>query len=259
MADLEREYSPSSRVGGSADPFLAAWVARSRRATAQLAGQVRSLPGGSLAVAAGPGAPLLVFVHGGYWSALSAADSMFLAPSLLAAGWSFAAVEYTVAPRGTVSQMVDECRAALAHVAAALPQAGPVVLAGHSAGAHLAAMVSLVAPSPLPVRRTVLVSGVFDLRPLRHTSVNDPLGLDEHAAGALSPQLLGVEGRQEVVVAWGDNDTAAFAAQSRAYAGHLRLAGLVVHERECADRHHFDIVDDLTRPASVLGGLTLAV
>jgi arylformamidase len=70
--------------------------------------------------------------------------------------------------------------------------------------------------------------------------------------------LLPAYGDFEVVVAWGDNETDAFKAQSRAYAEHLRANGLHAMELECVGRHHFDIVDDLTDPSSALGGVTLA-
>jgi arylformamidase len=152
--------------------------------------------------------------------------------------------------------MVRECRAALAAIARHVAPTG-VVLAGHSAGAQLAAMVSLVAPAPLPIERTVLVSGVFDLRPLLSTTVNAPLRLDEASAAALSPQLLTVRSNARVVVAWGDNDTAAFATQSRDYAEHLADGGASVQSVEVAGRHHFDIVEDLVDPSTVLGGLTI--
>lgn len=256
MIDLEREYSPSSRAGGSAAPHIAAYQARSAAAVAQLGDRVVTLPGGTQWVDGGPGTPLLVFVHGGYWQALSAADSMFLAPAALALGWSYAAVEYTIAPEGTVAGMVGECRDALAALARV---SGPrrVVLAGHSAGAHLAAMVSLADVSPLPVERVVLVSGVFDLRPLVLTTVNEPLGLDDTAAASLSPTLLPVVGRPAVMVTWGDDDTDAFKAQSAVYAARLRAAGLAVSELECAGHHHFSLVDLLVDPSHPMGAFAL--
>jgi arylformamidase len=254
VTDLEREYSPSSMVGGSSAPFIADYEARSAIAAAALGSRIRTLGGGSLFVEAEPGAPLLVFVHGGYWQALSAAASLYLAPRALARGWSFAAVEYTLAPAADLPTMVGECRAVLAELARAGP--GTVTLAGHSAGAHLAAMVSLVEASPLPVAHTVLVSGVYDLRPLVHTSVNDPLGMDSGAAAAVSPLLLPVQSRQRVTVAWGDRDTNAFRAQGADYAVRLRAADVDVVTLECAGRHHFDIVDDLVDPGSELGALT---
>lgn len=256
MDDLEREYSPSSRVGGTSEPFVAGYQVRSAVVRAEMGDRLIDVGDGTLLVEAGPSAPLLVFIHGGYWQALSAEVSLFLAPGALANGWSFAAVEYTVAPAGTVASMAAECRGALARLASATA-ASSTVLVGHSAGAHLAAMVSIVQSPPLPLERTVLVSGVFDLRPLVHTSVNDPLGLDEEAAAALSPQQLPCVSRHEVVVVWGDNETDSFKAQSRAYATHLEAAGVRVSSFECATRHHFDIVDDLVDPDTPLGRATL--
>lgn len=256
MTDLEREYSPSSRVGGDAAPFIADYEARSARAVESLGAAVQVLDGGSRLVVAEEGAPVLVFVHGGYWQALSAAASMYLAPGARSIGWSYAALEYTLAPAAGLPTMVQQVRHGLQLVARAVGDV-PLVLAGHSAGAHLAAMVALAAAPPVPVHRTVLVSGVFDLRPLVLTSVNEALGLDVDAAAALSPSLLPVVGGAEVTVVWGDDDTDAFEAQSVTYAAVLRSAGLEVAAFECAARHHFDIVDDLVDPASELGAFTL--
>lgn len=264
--DLEREYSPSSRAGGSAEPFVADYEARSAAAASLLRDRLEVLVDGGRAVPGEPGAPLLVFVHGGYWQALGAESSTYLAPGALAMGWSYAALEYTIAPAADLETMVDECRRGLAAVVAAVERRvgsiGSVVLAGHSAGAHLAAMVALAAVPPVPVRRVVLVSGVFDLRPIVATSVNDALGLDTARAAALSPMLLPVastcaDGSTDVVVTWGDHDTEAFAAQSRAYASVLRAAGADVAELECAGRHHFDIVDDVVDPHRDLGALVV--
>ena len=258
MDDLEREYSPSSRVGGSAEPFIADYERRSAAAAGELGDACVTTGGGSLVVAAAPGSPLLVFVHGGYWQALSAADSLYLAPAARRLGWSYAALEYTIAPAGTIPQMVAECCRELADVVARTAPSS-VVVAGHSAGAHLTAMVAVVEAAPCRVDRVVLVSGVYDLRPLVRTTTDDALGLDDRAAAAISPALLPVAGTPEVVVAWGDDDTRAFAAQSESYAATLRDAGLAVDAFECAGRHHFDIVDDLVDPATRLGAATLGL
>ena len=258
MTDLEREYSPSSRVGGDAGPFVADYEARSAAALDTLGSRVSTIDGGTLVARSNSSSPLLVFIHGGYWQALSAAASLYLAPGALGHGWSFAALEYTLAPHTTLTEMVRECRSALAALSTVLAPS-QVVLAGHSAGAHLAAMSSLVAVAPLPIARTVLLSGVFDLRPLVHTSVNDPLGLNDESAAELTPQLLAAAGQHEVVVAWGDNDTDAFRDQSGSYAAHLAGAGVRVTSLECAGRHHFDIVDDLVDPDTELGRHTLGL
>lgn len=263
---LEREYSPSSRAGGSSAPYIADYTTRSAVATASLGERLVTLEGGSLHVEAGPGAPLLVFVHGGYWQALSAAASTYLAPGALTLGWSYAALEYTVAPDATVTRMVDECVDALdAVLARCTVPPSRVVLAGHSAGAHLVAMLTLdgrAARCSAVVDRAVLLSGVFDLRPLVATSINEPLGLDPGSAASLSPMLhppSDPTGRPQVVVAWGDGDTDSFAAQSRHYAAVLAAVGLDVTVVERAGRHHFDVVDDLVDASSELGAAVVSV
>ncbi|HAP77476.1 MAG TPA: alpha/beta hydrolase [Acidimicrobiaceae bacterium] len=260
MVDLEREYSPSSRAGGSAEPHVQRYRDESERAATTIRSSLQTSHG-SLVVPAGTGAPLLVFVHGGYWQALSASASLFLGPGAAAAGWAYAAIEYTIAPEGSIEQMVGEVAAELAAVSALAPAPSHIVVAGHSAGAHLVAMATLAAVPPVAVDRVVLVSGVFDLIPLVRTTVNEALGLTEAAAMALSPQFLPVEGvqsgRPETVVVWGDADTSAFRAQSRHYAERLAASGVTVTALECAGRHHFDVVDDLVAPTTALGAATL--
>jgi arylformamidase len=243
--ELEREYSPSSMVGGSSLPFVTEYGERSRAAADELGPRLETLSDGSRLARSGDGAPLFVFVHGGYWQALSAAESTFLAPAFLRHGWSYAAVEYTIAPEGTVEQMVVECRAALVSLIAAAGSPERVVIAGHSAGAHLAAMSTLVGESPVEVDEVVLVSGVFDLRPVQMMSVNGALGWTPEQAERLSPALQPVSAHPVVSVVWGDHDTAAFGRQGRDYAALLRSQGVVVSEREYVGRHHFDILDEL--------------
>ena len=258
MIDLEREYSPSSRVGGDAGPFVADYLVRSVAAAEALKGRASVVRGGSYVASDDGSNPLLVFIHGGYWQMLNAASSLYLAPGALAQGWSFASIECTLAPKATITEMVRECRAALASIATVVSPS-QVVIAGHSAGAHLAAMATLASTPPFAIERTVLISGVYDLRPLVHTTINAPLGLDEESAAAVSPQLLPVAGRQEVIVTWGDNETDAFKQQSRDYAAHVGEAGLRVESFETAGRHHFDIVDDLVDPSTELGRRALGL
>lgn len=253
---LEREYSPSSRAGGTAEPHLARYRHQSAAIAAGWGPRLEHLAGGTLLVA---GSPTLVFVHGGYWQALSAAASLVPGPAAVDDGWGYAAVEYTLAPAAGITTMVAECTEALRLVAER--SGGPLVVAGHSAGAHLVAMATLVAEPPVEVSRVVLVSGVYDLRPIVHTTVNEPLGLAVDEAIALSPVLRGVRrgaAAPEVVIAWGQLDTAAFAAQSMRYSEVLASAGVSVETIECVGLHHFDIIDGLADQRTPLGRLTTA-
>lgn len=287
--ERERAYSPSSCIGGTYAPFVAAYGERSRQAreAAAAAGGVWQsrrygpLPAHRLELclpsrpAAAGAAPLLLFVHGGYWQELSAAQSLFAAPACVGRGAAFAALEYTLAPAASVADIVAECRTAMAwlgpHAASLGIDPGRVVVAGSSAGAHLAAMLSLPEPgtagaacaagaagAPLRPRAAVLVSGVYWLEPLVGTGINDALGMDAPAAARASPGLQPLAGFPPALLAWGEIETAAFKAQSRCFGAALRAAASTCTELEVPGRNHFDVVLDLADPGSALGAWTLA-
>jgi arylformamidase len=256
-AEREREYAPSSRIGGDYQPYLRAYAERSEAArrdhppqTIRYGNTERQtidlfMPEG----VARP--PVLVFFHGGYWQELSKHDSAFATPGCLAHGIAYAAVDYTLAPAATLSEIVEECRAAVA----CLAPLGPLVLAGSSAGAHLAATAALAANEP--VRGAVLVSGIYDLEPLIGTSINTALGLDPDEAARNSPLHAALEGFPPSLVCWAENETDQFKRQSRAFAAALRAAGGEGATFECADRNHFDVILNLADPATELGRRTI--
>ncbi len=256
-AEREREYSPSSCIGGDYRPFLRAYAERSE--AARRSHPPKTIRYGKterqtidLFVPAGVARPpVLVFFHGGYWQELSKRDSAFAAPGCLAQGIAYAAVDYTLAPAATLSEIVEECRVAVASLASL----GPLVLAGSSAGAHLAAMAVLAANEQ--VRGAVLVSGIYELAPLIGTSINAALGLDEAEAARNSPLRAALKGFPPSLVCWGANETGQFKQQSGAFAAALRAAGSDCTMFECAGSNHFDVILDLTDPATELGRRTL--
>jgi len=209
-----------------------------------------------------PGAPLFVFVHGGYWRRLSADDGCLLAPAARALGYAFASVNYTLCPAAPLATLVDQTRRALAALVAGGPGMGHdiarVHVAGHSAGAHLAALAAL---GGVPFAGLVLVSGVFDITPIVHTTINDDVRLDEAEARRLSP-MFAVERPLPVdqVVTWSTGDTDEFARQARDWAD--RWAAVPGNRRpvvvEVPGRHHFDVIDDLLDPATELGRAVIA-
>ncbi len=280
-ASREREYSPSSCIGGNYQPFLQAYADRSQAARA-IAGARLDLaygpqatqrldlflptftPAHGAAHAAKPKPPLLVFIHGGYWQELSKEDSAFAAADCLAQGMAFAAVGYTLAPKATVAAMVDECRAALAWLRARADTLGfdahRIVVAGSSAGAHLAAMTALSTPTHQPaVHAAVLVSGLYELEPLIGTSINTALGLTVESARAVSPALLPLAGFVPSIVCWGAVETLEFKRQSQAFAASLADAGSACQVFEVPSRNHFDVVLDLADPGTDLGRAVAAL
>jgi len=265
-ARREREYSPSSAIGGNYAPFLAQYAALSTRAHARVPVQRDLRYGGApratldyFPARAGTRRPgLLTYIHGGYWQEGSKDHSAFLAPAWHDAGMAHAVVGYTLAPEARLPQIVAECRAAHAWLVARADTLGfdpaNVVIAGSSAGSYLAA--ASADRSSVPVRGIVPVSGVFDVAPLIGTSINGPLGLDATTAAALD--LLTPERRYcPAVVAWGEVETDAFKRQSGAFAAGLHATGTPCLSLEVPGRNHFDVILELGDPASPLFAATL--
>lgn len=145
------------------------------------------------------GAALLVFIHGGWWRSLDKSDFSFIAPPYLDAGCNVALLNYTLAPHASIEDITRQQLRALAWLYQHAKQYDfdpqRIVVAGHSAGAHLAAMLMAaiwpVYQPELPpnlIRAGVLLSGVYDLTPLLQAeSINADLQLTEQRAGILSP------------------------------------------------------------------------
>ncbi|NDG65708.1 MAG: alpha/beta hydrolase [Actinobacteria bacterium] len=261
---LETEYSPSSVAHHSVPWYIEQYGARSSATRNALGEVLRKVAYGThvdeylLLAQHSPEAPLLVFIHGGYWKALSADECSMWASDALTQGISFASINYTLAPYATLAHIVHQCQSALLWLeqhSQLTPQ--NTVVSGSSAGAHLAAMCSTAHPSNHFITGAVLLSGVYDLQPLLHTTVNDPLQLTKDAAISLSPQLQAVSPLAEVVVAWGEHETNSFKDQSRNYAQHLATGGCNVAQIEVEGCDHFDVIYDLITPATPLGDATL--
>ncbi len=254
-ADLgvrEREYSPSSCVA-SIDPYLQRYATDSERVRADLAWvshRYGPAPASVLDVFE-PSSPaesrdIHLFFHGGYWQQLGRSDASFPAAEFVPSGTTYVAAGYTLAPEATLEQIVAEAQAACRWVRAELlGDGGRLTVSGSSAGAHLAASVALVEP----VDRLVLLSGIYDLRPLVGTYVNDALSLSAETAWQLSPirSIEPLTAVGSVTLAWGEIETDAFKAQSRLFASELASRGVEVTQLEVGGRNHFDIVHDLAR------------
>ena len=201
-----------------------------------------------------PGAPLFVFVHGGYWQGGDKNDIGFVVEPFVAAGANAAVVNYRLAPANRIEEMVDDVLQALRHLMGRR-EAGDLdfnpaklVLMGHSAGGHLVATVACQAEAAgLPAPALVLpVSGLFDLPPLLPSSINDALGLDQTRAEALSPLLMTPPANTEFQTVIGQNETAQFHEQARVLA---EVWPRVSRHHVIADTHHFTVLNLLGDPA----------
>ena len=143
--------------------------------------------------------PVLVFIHGGWWRSLDKRDHSFVAPSFVNAGAMVVVPNYALCPAVRIDDIALQMTRALAwawrHAAEHGGDPNRIVVAGHSAGGHLAAMlmccdwkaVDADVPERL-VRKALSISGVFDLQPLRQTPfLQSDLRLTQASAARLSP------------------------------------------------------------------------
>ena len=212
---------------------------------------------------AGAGRPTLLFIHGGYWRALSKENSAFMAPMLAAQGIATAVPDYTLAPDATLTEITRQMRAALAHLwhnAQTLGiDRGRIVVAGSSAGGHLAAMLACrgwQAALGLPddaVHAAMPISGLFELAPIAASHVQDWMGLTAQEVETLSP-LRHTCGTARSVIAVAGVETPGFHRQSQAYAAALNAPLLTVPQR-----NHFDVILDLMHADSILSRTLLGL
>jgi arylformamidase len=240
---LEHEYSPSEWAKRPYAEYAPLLESASNKAKTSLGANLildRYGPRPREVVAWSPPTSrqeMFVWIHGGYWQASSIAEALIGADDLVAQGFGFAAIEYTLAPEVSVKEIIDECASALAWLRTH-NEGKQMFLGGHSAGAHLAMAVA----QESPVDGLVLVSGIFDLRPLMLTTINESLRLDEAQAFALS--LISAEFpfscRAEILVGGGESPS--FQAQGKVAFDYLTDNSSPTELRVIDGFDHFDII-----------------
>jgi acetyl esterase/lipase len=194
-------------------------------------------------------------VHGGYWQRFGRQDWSHLAAGGVARGWAVAMPGYTLCPQIRVAGITAEIGAAVAHAAGLV--AGPIRLAGHSAGGQLVSRM-LCADAPVPaeitrrIEHTVSISGVHDLRPLLATRLNQALGLDAAEAQAESPALAVPRAGVRITCWVGAGERPEFRRQNALLANIWTGLGARTVAVEAPGRHHFDVIEDLESADSPL-------
>ena len=206
-------------------------------------------------------APVLLFIHGGYWQAMEKGFFSFLARELVSAGAAVAVMNYDLCPAVTLDRIVDQSRAVLVwlhqHGADQGLDAWRIHICGHSAGGHLAAMLMATdwpacgLPADI-VGSALSISGLFDLEPLVHTAINDALGLDIDTALRNSPLFLYTSTRAPFVAAVGDAESAEFHRQSLTLVESWRARGADTAFMALPGLNHFTAVEQLAVPGSGL-------
>ena len=212
-------------------------------------------------------APVLVFIHGGWWRSLDKRDHSFVAPAFTHAGAMVVVPNYDLCPAVGIATIALQMASALAwtHRHAAQHGGDParIVVAGHSAGGHLAALlltcrwrdVGLDLPAQL-VRSALSISGVFDLEPLRRTPfLQSDLRLTRASVARLSPAgLPAPEGRLYATV--GGDESEEFLRQNALIRRRWGERAVPVCEA-IAGTHHLSVLHELADPQARLHRLAL--
>ena len=202
-------------------------------------------------------APIVMFIHGGYWQRLDRSAFSHMAKGLNARGVAVAIPSYTLCPDITISGIIDEIRRACIVLWKTYDR--PITVCGHSAGGHLAACmlatnwdkVHQSLPKDL-VPAALSISGVFDLAPLMETSHNEALKIIPEEARTASPYNWIIDHGLRFDAWVGGNESSEFIRQSRSQAQRWRMMGANARYQEIAGANHFTAIAPLTDPNSFM-------
>jgi arylformamidase len=247
--DLEQEYNNRARV--PEHPGIIAGWARDAAAYRELKPPREIRYGESERSTfdlfeAGAG-PSVMYIHGGYWQALDKSFHSHQARGLNAHGVSVAVPSYDLCPGVRIGDIVEQIRVAVATLARLTDL--PVIVAGHSAGGHLAACM-LATEAHVPA--AYAISGLFELAPLIPTSLNEKLGLDETEAEALSPLLWPAPGGKKLDAVVGGDESSEFLRQSAAIVAAWGEDGVETRYEELEGLNHFTVIAPLADPQSTM-------
>jgi len=250
-AALDAAYNNGAAVADSAK-IVADWEARSAR--------LRAAHPDGLDLRYGPDernridyfaarrdAPVLAFIHGGYWQMRAKELFAFIAEGPLAWGINVALIGYTLAPQKRLDGIVAEIRAALGWLRTSIPMLGgnpsKLFVSGWSAGGHLTAM----AMDHPAAAGGLAISGIFDLEPMRLSYINDKLRLDEDEARRNRPGPTD----KPLFIAYGAHELPELRRQSEDYAKLLTNTQVLAVPK----RNHFTVLEELASPHGALTAL----
>jgi arylformamidase len=264
ISDWDDAYANTPHIAGGAD-YPAQWSMRAKafreeivsagRAELELAYGEAERERLDLFHPTGVARGLAIFAHGGYWMAFDKSSWSHLAAGALARGWAVCLPSYPLAPQARITAITQQFAVAVRFAAGVV--AGPLRLAGHSAGGHLVTRM-VCEDSPLPgdllsrIDRVLSISGLHDLRPLLRTQMNLTLRLDREEAERESAAL-----RESLAICpticWvGGAERPEFIRQSQLLANIWSGLGAEMDYAIADGRHHFDVIDALIDPQSPL-------
>lgn len=206
-----------------------------------------------------PGAPVLVFIHGGYWRMLTAKEFSFVASGFVPHDITVVVANYALCPAVTISEIARQMRALIAccahNIDAYNGDPDTISVCGHSAGGHLAAMCALTDWSDyaLPantIRSIIPISGLFDLEPISRTFMQPELKISDRDISEASPIRLVRRVPVRMLISYGGEEPDEFVNHSETFLTAWRDAGNIASTFALPCRNHFDAITDLGDPGS---------
>lgn len=198
-------------------------------------------------------APVLIYIHGGYWRARTSKEFGYVARGPVSTGVATVVVNYALCPDVTIDEIVRQARAAVAWVHANARSFGGdperIHVAGHSAGGHLAAMLlgtDWEGVYGLPkdiIQGATAISGLFDLVPFPYTFLQPKLQLSWGQTLRNSPLFHLPDDAPPLLLAYGEEETAEFKRQSEDYLTAWRSKGLEGEMLTLPGKNHYDVID----------------
>lgn len=210
-----------------------------------------------------PGAPVQVFIHGGYWRSLEKGLFHFIAGGFIDHNITYVALNYPLTPQATMDEIVTACRRAMMwlyqNIANYRGDPHKIYISGHSAGGHLVAMLMAtewpgLAPD-LPadlIKGGCAISGLFNLSPIQLSNINEDVRLDAAMAHRNSPLFLSPTSYSPLIVTVGGAESDEYLAQSHDFAAAWSQEGLAVTEMIVPKANHFSILESLINPQARL-------
>jgi arylformamidase len=270
-ATLEQHFNPRVALGAAAEPLIRSFSELARQARQDILGWYDFRYGPSpletydahppVLDSMGSPAPMLVFIHGGYWRLLDKSDHSWFAPAFAAAGALAVNLNYDLCPAVTLDQIVAEARRAIVHLYEQAASFGcdpdRIFVAGHSAGAQMAAMLLCHdwTAEGLPadaIKGAACISGIYEPEVVMRISVNQDVRLDAAMAARNNCLTQPPRNQTPVIVAVGGDEPEGWRQQSERYAEVCRQAGSSVTYLEVAGTNHFTVATELTRRDSAL-------
>lgn len=269
---LDAQYNIRAQIPDHPD-ISRRWAADSARVRTAMGSRAKiDIPFGSdalqkldLFLTEKPGAPLLVFIHGGYWRAQDKSEFSYVAETYVASGINLAVVNYRLAPRVTMDDIVADIRASIAflHKSSAVHgyASDKIYVSGSSAGGHLTVMSLMTDWTDFGLPADTLkggcaLSGLYDLEAIRLCYLNKEIGLDQPTAKRNSPILHLPKSSAPLILSVGGAESPEFHRQQSEFADAWRGAGLACSVVDQVGGHHFDMIDRLADPSSELWAAT---